>query len=80
MDEMKTLTYNVIYEGDDERGWSAFVPDLPGVAAAGDTREETRALMHRAIELHISGMVEDGIAIPEPTPAFVEPMSVDAAA
>ncbi|MEA2666896.1 MAG: hypothetical protein QOI11_3840 [Candidatus Eremiobacteraeota bacterium] len=80
MDEMKTLTYNVIYEGDDERGWSAFVPDLPGVAAAGDTRDETRELMHRAIELHINGMLEDGIAIPEPTPTFVEPMSVDAAA
>ncbi len=28
MDEMKTLTYNVIYEGDDAHGWSAFVPDL----------------------------------------------------
>jgi predicted RNase H-like HicB family nuclease len=32
MHEMKTLTYDVIYEGDDEHGWSAFVPDLPGVA------------------------------------------------
>jgi predicted RNase H-like HicB family nuclease len=36
------LAYNMIYEGDDECGWSAFVPDLPGVAAAGNTREERR--------------------------------------
>ncbi len=77
---MKTLTFNVIYEGDDTQGWSAFVPDLPGVAAAADTQDQTRTLIHRAIEMHLSGMVEDGIAIPEPTPLFVEPMSVDTAA
>ena len=79
MDEVKTLTYSVIYEGDDERGWSAFVPDLSGVIAAADTREETRILMHRAIEMHLDGMREDGMLVPEPTPAYVEPMSVNAA-
>ena len=29
--------YVVVFEGDDEVGYSAYSPDLPGVVAAGDT-------------------------------------------
>jgi len=50
-----------------ERNYSAYCPDLPGVAAAGETEEETVELMKDAIELHLEGLKEDNLPIPEPT-------------
>jgi len=47
--------------------YSAYVPDLPGCVAAGETLEETKQLMREAIELHIAGMREDGMPVPEPS-------------
>lgn len=48
-------------------GWSAYVPDLPGLGVAGATIEETKRLLREGIEFHIEGMREDGLPIPEPT-------------
>jgi predicted RNase H-like HicB family nuclease len=48
-------------------GWSAYVPDLPGLGVAGATIEETEQLLREGIELHIDGMREDGLSIPEPS-------------
>ena len=50
-----------------ETGYSAFSPDLPGCVSTGSTREETEQNMYNAIEMHIEGLLEDGIPIPEPT-------------
>jgi predicted RNase H-like HicB family nuclease len=47
--------------------YSAYVPDLPGYVATGSTVEETERKIHEAIELHIEGMMEDGVPIPQPT-------------
>jgi predicted RNase H-like HicB family nuclease len=33
--------YVVVFEGDDDAGYSAYSPDLPGVVAAGETLPET---------------------------------------
>lgn len=49
-------------------GFSVFFPDLPGLASAGDTTEDAAAKAEAALTLHIRGMLEDGEAIPEPTP------------
>jgi len=49
-----------------ENGFGAYVPDLPGCVALGDTVDETLRLIHQAIELHLEGMREDGEPIPEP--------------
>jgi predicted RNase H-like HicB family nuclease len=46
--------------------YAAYVPDLPGCIATGATVEETEALLREAIELHLEGMREDGLPIPEP--------------
>jgi predicted RNase H-like HicB family nuclease len=46
---------------------AAYVPDLPGCVATGRTREEVERLIREAIELHLEGMVEDGLPIPEPS-------------
>jgi predicted RNase H-like HicB family nuclease len=45
----------------------AYVPDLPGCIATGATKEKVEQLIREAIELHLEGMVEDGLPIPEPT-------------
>jgi len=44
--------------------YSAYSPDLPGCAATGKTREEAEEQMHEAIEMHIRGLLEDGLPIP----------------
>lgn len=45
--------------------YSAYSPDLPGCIATGATREETEKNMHAAIEMHVKGLVEDKLPIPE---------------
>lgn len=52
-----------------ERGptsYGAYVPDLPGCVAVGDSEAEVRQLIREAIELHLQSMREDGDPIPEP--------------
>ncbi len=50
-----------------ERNYSAYLPDLPGCVATGETVEEVKERMRGAIDLHLRGMREDGLPIPEPT-------------
>jgi len=50
-----------------QQNYSAYLPDLPGCVATGRTIEEVRERMRDAIELHIAGMREDGLQVPEPT-------------
>lgn len=47
--------------------YSAYVPDLPGCVAAAARLDEVEQLMRQAIELHLEGMREDGLPIPEPS-------------
>jgi predicted RNase H-like HicB family nuclease len=48
-----------------ERNYSAYLPDLPGCIATGKTVEEVKQRMREAVELHLRGMREDGLPIPE---------------
>jgi predicted RNase H-like HicB family nuclease len=50
-----------------EHNYSAYVPDLPGCVATGETVDEVEAEMAEAIRLHIKGLKEDGLPIPAPT-------------
>ena len=45
--------------------YSAYSPDLPGCVATGANREEAERNMHEAIELHVRGLQEDKLPIPE---------------
>jgi predicted RNase H-like HicB family nuclease len=47
--------------------FGAYVPDLPGCIAVGETREEVLASIHEAIEFHLDGLKEDGQPIPPPS-------------
>jgi predicted RNase H-like HicB family nuclease len=60
------MRYAVIVE-EGETSFGAYVPDLPGCVAVGETKEEVLSLIQEAIEFHIEGMREDGQPIPEPS-------------
>jgi predicted RNase H-like HicB family nuclease len=47
--------------------YGASVPDLPGCIAVGETLEEVQQLIREAIALHLEGLREEGLPIPEPT-------------
>ncbi len=46
--------------------FGAYVPDLPGCVAVGESREEVVGLIREAIEFHLEGMKDDGESVPEP--------------
>jgi predicted RNase H-like HicB family nuclease len=48
-----------------KNNYSAYCPDLPGCVATGKTQEETELNMHKALEMHVQGMIEDNLTIPE---------------
>lgn len=60
------MKYAVVVEKG-ETSFGAYVPDLPGCIAAGETKEEVLRLIHEAIEFHVEGLREEGQPIPEPS-------------
>ncbi|MEH1896414.1 MAG: type II toxin-antitoxin system HicB family antitoxin [Nostoc sp.] len=60
------MRYTVVIEKG-ETSYSAYVPDLPGCVAVGETLEEVKQMIAEAIEFHLEGMLEDGLPIPQPT-------------
>lgn len=62
---MSAKRYSVIIE-QTSTGYSAYSPDVPGCAAAGDTPEETRLSFQEALAAHFEVMREIGEPIPEP--------------
>ena len=61
--------------------YGAYIPDLPGCVAAGDTREEVISLISEAMADHVDLMVKHGETIPEPasTAIDVEVQALEAA-
>ena len=60
------MRYLVVVEKGPE-SFGAYVPDLPGCIAAGETREEVLTLIREAVEFHIEGLKEDGHEVPPPS-------------
>ena len=60
------MRYAIVIENT-ENNYGAWVPDLPGCVAVGDTVEEVEEMIQGAIEMHLAGMREDGDPIPPPT-------------
>jgi predicted RNase H-like HicB family nuclease len=46
--------------------WGAYVPDLPGCVAVGETEAEVKHLIQEAIEFHLEDLAETGSRIPAP--------------
>jgi predicted RNase H-like HicB family nuclease len=64
---MKQARYAIVIEKVQGSSYSAYVPDLPGCVAAAETLKKLKRLMQEGIRLHLEGMREDGVDIPEPT-------------
>ena len=60
------MRYAVVVE-QGPTSFGAYVPDLPGCVAVGDTREEVIAIIQEAIEFHIDGLKADGQQVPSPS-------------
>jgi predicted RNase H-like HicB family nuclease len=60
------MRYAVVIEKA-EGNYSAYVPDLPGCVATGDTVEDAEREIRDAIRFHIEGLKEDGLPVPLPT-------------
>jgi predicted RNase H-like HicB family nuclease len=65
------LKYLVVIEKG-KTSYGAYVPDLPVCVAVGKTLEEVKERIAGAMEFHIRGMREDGMAIPEPSSKAIE--------
>ena len=59
------MRYMVIIEKGPE-SFGAYVPDLPGCVAVGESEEEVLKLIREVIEFHLEGLKLDGQAIPSP--------------
>ncbi|MBD2090258.1 type II toxin-antitoxin system HicB family antitoxin [Microcoleus sp. FACHB-1515] len=59
------MRYAVVIE-QGETSYGAYVPDLPGCVAVGETLDEVRELIHEAVQFHLEGLREDGEPIPPP--------------
>ncbi len=59
------MKYAIVIEKG-KTSWGAYVPDLPGCVAVGETKEEAVLLISEAIEFHLQGIREDGETIPLP--------------
>ena len=46
--------------------YRAYMPDLPGCIAVGESSEEVSRLIDEAIEFHVEGLLEDGYPVPPP--------------
>lgn len=55
--------------------YSAYLPDLPGCVATGETREEVERNIHEAVQMHVRGLKEDDLPIPE-SQSFAEYIAV----
>ncbi len=49
-----------------ENNYAAFIPDLPGCVATGATLIELHRNITDAVAMHLEGLREDGLPIPEP--------------
>jgi predicted RNase H-like HicB family nuclease len=59
-----------------EGNYFAYSPDLPGCIATGATREDAERNMHEAIGMHVRGLLEDNLPVPETT-SFAEYVAVN---
>jgi predicted RNase H-like HicB family nuclease len=49
------------------KGFSAYVPDLPGCIATGASIDEVELRIREAILFHIEGLRQDGAVVPPPS-------------
>jgi predicted RNase H-like HicB family nuclease len=58
--------YLVIYERGEDGGWGAHSPDVEGVFALGDSRQQVEKRMTAALTAHLEFLRDHGEPLPEP--------------
>ena len=56
--------YLVVFEKTNT-GYSAYVPDLPGVIATGNNKQSTEEEIYDAIKFHLDGLKLEKISVPQ---------------
>ncbi len=59
---MKSYIFRI--ELEDDGGWVAVIPALPGCVSEGDTREEAIAAVYEAATAYVEVLLEDGRTVP----------------
>jgi predicted RNase H-like HicB family nuclease len=54
------MKFKIVLEKDEEGGFVATVPSLPGCVSQGETEEEALANVKEAISLHMESLAADG--------------------
>ena len=60
------MRYLVVIE-ESPSSFGAYVPDLPGCIAVGESRDEVLASIQEAIEMHLDSLRDGGQPIPQPS-------------
>ena len=66
MQHIPTMPYAIAIEKTGS-SFSAYVPDLPGCIATGQSKAQIENDMRKAIRFHIDGLLEDGLPVPHAT-------------
>ena len=64
---MTMRQYIALIHKDADSDFGVSFPDLPGCVTAGATLDEARDMAAEALALHLDGLTEDGLPIPEPS-------------
>lgn len=70
------MRYAIVIERAGEN-YSAYVPDLPGCVATGQSARDVEREIRGAIEFHLDGLRQDGLEAPQPA-SVVEYVDVPA--
>lgn len=74
---MIVRNYIGLIHKDADSDYGISFPDFPGVVTAFTDLDDAHHMAEEALSLHIQGMIDDGLAIPEPSvlgaskPAFI---------
>ncbi len=60
-------SYIALIHKERESDFGVSFPDFPGCVTAGSTLQKAIDMAAEALELHIEGMVEEGLTVPEPS-------------
>ena len=61
------MDYVVVIEKADDNSYSAYIPDLPGCVACGETQDEVRLSIQQAVDLHIESLRAHNEPVPKPS-------------
>jgi predicted RNase H-like HicB family nuclease len=61
------MRYPIVIHKDRRSDYGVTVPDLPGCFSAGKTMDEAMSMAKEAVELHLEGLIEEGLPIPDPS-------------